>query len=49
MLRVVLDTNALASGAIANEGTMKRLMDAWQADAYQLHTTPSVECWRSVG
>lgn len=37
MLKIVLDTNVLASGAVANQGTMKRLMDAWQAEVFQLY------------
>jgi predicted nucleic acid-binding protein len=30
VIRAVLDTNALASGAVASSGTLAMLIDAWQ-------------------
>jgi putative PIN family toxin of toxin-antitoxin system len=36
MSRVVLDTNILASGAIASRGTLVRIMDAWHNGDFSL-------------
>ena len=36
MSRVVLDTNILASGAIASRGTLVHIMDAWQNGNFSL-------------
>jgi putative PIN family toxin of toxin-antitoxin system len=36
MIRVVLDTNVLAPGAIASQGVVAGIMDAWRADAFTL-------------
>lgn len=36
MLTVVLDTNVLASGAVAKSGTMTRIVDAWQDGVFRV-------------
>ncbi len=36
MIRAVLDTNILASGAIARRGTIAAILDAWRGQAFTL-------------
>ncbi len=36
MIRSVLDTNALVAGAIAESGTLARLIDAWRAGVFNV-------------
>ena len=42
MTRVVLDTNALASGAIAFQGTLASIIDAWRSGEFSLFVSPPI-------
>ncbi len=42
MTRVVLDTNALASGAIAFQGTLASIIDAWRSGEFGLFVSPPI-------
>jgi putative PIN family toxin of toxin-antitoxin system len=42
MTRVVLDTNALASGSIAFQGTLASIIDAWRSGEFSLFVSPPI-------
>ncbi len=42
MIRIVLDTNVLASGAIAVAGPLAELVDAWRRGDFEVATSPHI-------